>query len=60
MGAQHAFGPMRGAVADMTLLSYLDDVQIAVNTDPAAIPDADVFMACLRDAVDEVAKAASP
>src|SRR5581483_9321543 len=47
MEAQFAFGPMSGAAANITLVSYLDELQIAVNSDPAAVPDADVFHACL-------------
>jgi diacylglycerol O-acyltransferase len=56
MEAQFAFGPMSGAAANITLLSYLDEVQIAVNSDPAAIPDADVFISCLTEGIDEVRK----
>ncbi len=56
MEAQFAFGPMAGSAANITLLSYLDEVQIAVNSDPAAVPDAEVFMNCLREGLDEVRK----
>ena len=58
MEAQFAFGPMSGAATNITLLSYLDEVQIAVNTDPAAVPDPEVFIACLREGIDEVRKVA--
>ena len=54
--SQFAFGPMSGAAANLTLLSYQDQIHIGVNTDPAAIPDRDVFLACLRDGFDEVLK----
>jgi WS/DGAT/MGAT family acyltransferase len=57
MEAQFPFGPMSGAATNITLLSYLDEVQIGVNTDPAAIPDADVFHACLVEGFDEIRKA---
>ena len=30
---------MAGAAANITLLSYMDDLNIGINTDPAAIPD---------------------
>jgi hypothetical protein len=56
--AQFAFGPMSGSAANITLLSYLDEVQIAVNTDPAAVPDADVFHDCLVEGFDEIRKVA--
>jgi len=54
--AQFAFAPMTGAAANIALLSYLDELQIAVNTDPAAIPDPDVFHACLLEGIDEIRK----
>ncbi len=56
MEAQFAFGPMSGAAANITLVSYLDELQIAVNSDPAAVPDADVFHACLLEGIDEIRK----
>jgi diacylglycerol O-acyltransferase len=54
--AQYAFGPMTGAATSVVLLSYCDDVNLGVNVDPAAIPDADVYVDCLRDSFDEIAK----
>lgn len=51
------FGPLAGVATNITLVSFLDDVHIGVNMDPAAIPDGDVFMACLRDGFGEVLKA---
>jgi diacylglycerol O-acyltransferase len=56
--ANFAFGPLAGAATNVTLLSYQDEVHIGVNMDPAAIPDTDVFMGCLRDGFDEVCKVA--
>jgi WS/DGAT/MGAT family acyltransferase len=56
--AQLALGPMSGAAANITLLSYVDDANIGINTDPAAIPDPEVFVDCLRDAFDEITKLA--
>jgi diacylglycerol O-acyltransferase / wax synthase len=56
MEAQFPFGPMTGAATNITLLSYLDEVQIGVNTDPAAIPDGDVFLTCLDEGFAEVLK----
>jgi WS/DGAT/MGAT family acyltransferase len=55
--ANFAFGPLAGAAVNITLLSYQDELHIGVNMDPAAIPDPDVFMACLRDGFEEVCKA---
>lgn len=50
----YGFGPLAGAAANVTLFSYRGEVGIAVNTDPAAIHDPDVFVSCLRAGIDEV------
>jgi hypothetical protein len=55
--AQFAFGPMAGASANITLLSYVDDLNLGINTDPAAIPDHEAFVAALKDGFDEILKA---
>ena len=57
MENQIAFGPMTGAAANIALLSYIDELNIGVNTDPAAVPDPDVLRDCLRAGFDEVLKA---
>jgi WS/DGAT/MGAT family acyltransferase len=54
--AQIALGPMTGAATNVVLLSYGDDVNIGINTDPAAIPDPEVFVECLKDGFDEILK----
>jgi hypothetical protein len=56
MDAQIAFGPMSGAASNVTLVSYLDDLNIGVNLDPAAVPDPDVLVGFLRDSFDEIIK----
>jgi WS/DGAT/MGAT family acyltransferase len=56
MEAQYPFGPRSGAAVNITLLSYLDGLFIGVNSDPAAVPDQAMFMACLQDGFDEVLK----
>ena len=58
MEAQFAFGPMSGAATNITLLSYLDEVQIAVNSDPAAVPDPDVLHGALVEGFAEICKLA--
>jgi hypothetical protein len=55
--ANFPFGPRSGAAANVVLLSYIDELHIGVNTDPAAIPDPDVFLACLEEGFEEVRKA---
>jgi WS/DGAT/MGAT family acyltransferase len=52
--AQYAFGPMTGSATNIALLSHGDHVYIGITTDPAAIPDPDTFVACLRDSFDEI------
>lgn len=53
---QIAFGPMTGAAANITLLSYLDDLNIGVNTDPLAVTEPDLLLECLTDAFDEIVR----
>jgi len=53
---QIAFGPMTGAAANITLLSYLDDLNIGVNTDPLAVTEPDLLLECLADAFAEIVK----
>jgi WS/DGAT/MGAT family acyltransferase len=54
--ANFAFAPLSGAAANITLLSHIDELEIGVNTDPAAVPDPEVFLACLQEGFDEVRK----
>jgi hypothetical protein len=55
--ANFPFGPLSGSAANVVLLSYVDELHVGVNTDPAAVPDPDVFVACLEDGFEEVRKA---
>lgn len=48
------FAPKGGAAVNFALFTYAGVAQIAVNIDTAAIPDAEAFMRCVREAVDEV------
>jgi hypothetical protein len=54
--ANFAFGPLSGAALNVTLLSYIDELHMGVNTDRAAVPDPDVLLECLQDGIDEVEK----
>jgi diacylglycerol O-acyltransferase len=56
--AQFPFGPLAGSAMNITLLSYVDECQVGINTDPAAIPDPEVLVACLTEAFDEIRKLA--
>jgi hypothetical protein len=54
--AEYPFGPLSGAAANFTLLSYEDQAYVGINSDLAAIPDSDVFAGCVRDGFDEIRK----
>lgn len=54
MTAQYPFGPLAGAAINVTLLSYQDDLNIGVASDPAAVPDPDRLMAALEQGFDEI------
>ncbi len=52
------FSPHAGAALNVTMISHLDELHLAINSDPAAIPDADLLIACLQDSFDELVKLA--
>jgi diacylglycerol O-acyltransferase len=54
--AMFAFGPMTGAAVNFTLISYIDELLIGVNVDPAAVTEPDLFVACYQEGWDEVLK----
>lgn len=56
--SQFPFGPLAGAAANVTLLSYVDDLNIGFNSDPAAIDDPDVLLECMQEGFDEILKCA--
>jgi len=47
------FGPRGTAALNLTLLSHVESVNIGVNMDPGAFPDAGVLLDCLRAGFDE-------
>jgi WS/DGAT/MGAT family acyltransferase len=51
---QFPFGPLSGAAANITLLSWLDQVCIGINVDPAAVVDSEAFHSCMGEGFDEV------
>lgn len=53
---QIAFGPMTGAATNITLLSMGDELNIGISTDPAAVPDPELFVDCLQEGFDEIVK----
>jgi WS/DGAT/MGAT family acyltransferase len=54
------FGPLSGAAANATLFSYRGQCAIGISTDPAAVPDPEHFVACLRRGFDEILALAGP
>lgn len=55
---QFPLGPLSGAAANLTLLSYMDQLNIGINSDLAAVPDPDVLHACLLDGFEDIANLA--
>lgn len=51
---QYPFGPTIGAGVNVTLMSYVDTCALGINVDTGAVPDFDVFHACLVAGFDEV------
>jgi diacylglycerol O-acyltransferase / wax synthase len=52
--AFYPLGPTIGAAANLTLMSYDGNCCVGVTTDAGAVPDAEVFVTCLREGFDEV------
>lgn len=59
MEAQFPFGPLAGAALNITLLSYQNDLNIGIASDPAAVPDPDVLVRSLQAGFDEILAVAS-
>lgn len=49
-----AFGPMTGVPANVTCMSYGDSLEIALETDPAAVPDPALLARLMGESFDEV------
>ena len=56
--ANFGYGPLTGSACNITLLSYIDELHVGISTDPAAVPDPDVFVGCLQDGFTEIEKLA--
>jgi diacylglycerol O-acyltransferase len=50
------FGPLAGSAANITLVSYIDDVDLGISTNPAAIQDPEALMENLHESFDEILK----
>lgn len=49
-----AIGPIGGTAFNITALSYENQINLSVQTDPAAIEDPETFVDCLRQGFSEV------
>lgn len=56
----YAFGPLAGAAINVTLFSYDGTVHLGVNSDRAAVPDHELFIRCLRAAIDDTLALSRP
>ena len=50
----YPFGPTAGSSVNITLMSYNGTCCLGINTDTAAIPDGDEFLACIWAGFDDV------
>ena len=49
----YAFGPLAGSAVNVALFSYDGTVHLGIATDRAAVSDPDLFVRCMREALDE-------
>jgi WS/DGAT/MGAT family acyltransferase len=49
----YAFGPLAGSAVNVTLFTYDGTVYLGITTDRAAVSDPDLFVRCMREALDE-------
>jgi WS/DGAT/MGAT family acyltransferase len=54
MDEVYGFGPLSGAALNVTLFSYAGTCFVAVNSDPAAVPDPERLRECLEAGFGEV------
>jgi WS/DGAT/MGAT family acyltransferase len=52
----YMFGPTAGSALNATFFSYGSQASIALNVDPAAIPDHELLRRCTAEGLDEVGK----
>ena len=50
----YGFGPLPGCATMITLISHRDQCCMAVNLDPAAVTDPELFAACMLRGFEEV------
>jgi diacylglycerol O-acyltransferase len=51
---QDAFAPPSGAAVNVALVTYMGTASIALNMDPAAVPDPDVLIDCMKRGFERV------
>lgn len=52
--ANFPFGPRTGSALNLTVLSYVDRLDIGIHSDPDAVTEPELLLVCLRDAFAEV------
>lgn len=57
--SNHPMGPTAGTAFNITLLSYLDRLDLGLNIDTAAVDDGDLLRDSIQDGIDEVVAAAT-
>ena len=53
--ASYPMGPRAGVPLNVTVMSYCGELQLGINSDPAAVVDPDLFVDCLRTAFADLA-----
>ena len=49
----YGFGPLAGSAVNIALFTYNGTVFLGITTDPAAVSDPELFVQCMREALDE-------
>ena len=52
--ASYPMGPRAGVPVNVTMISYCGELHLGIHSDPAALIDPQLFLACLRDAFAEL------
>jgi hypothetical protein len=56
--ANHPFGPTAGVAFNATVLSYLDSLDLGLNTDTGAVDRPELLLDCIASAADDLYRSA--
>ena len=56
----YGIGPLPGCAVMVGLMSHLGTCCIGVNSDPAAVTQPDLFVACLKEGFEEILAGGGP